>query len=63
MSKNNYLFGRTKLEKLPDDITMVINNAGFSKVGHFLDVTEEDFDMWAGFADIYSLKSDSWVTI
>ncbi|XP_066936793.1 L-xylulose reductase-like [Clytia hemisphaerica] len=36
---------RDALEKLPDDITMVINNAGYSKVGHFLDVSEEDFDM------------------
>ena len=36
---------RQKLEQLPDDVTMVINNAGIFKGGSFLDVTEEDFDM------------------
>jgi len=35
---------RDKLQQLPNDITMVVNNAGVAKLASFLDVTEEDFD-------------------
>lgn len=35
---------RSALQGLPYDITMVVNNAGYSKLASFLDVTEEDFD-------------------
>ena len=37
---------RQKLEQLPDDVTMVINNAGYAKLASFLEVTEEDFDTY-----------------
>ena len=34
------------LEELPNDITLLVNNAGYVKLEHFLEVTEEGYDKW-----------------
>jgi len=31
-------------QELPDDLTLLVNNAGYANIQHFLDVTEEAFD-------------------
>jgi len=35
---------RTLLETLPCDINLLVNNAGYAKLEHFLDITEEGYD-------------------
>ncbi|XP_057311600.1 L-xylulose reductase-like [Hydractinia symbiolongicarpus] len=40
----NFADVREKLSELPNDITLLVNNAGYAKLEHFLDVTEEAFD-------------------
>ena len=35
---------RTVLDELPNDMTLLVNNAGYTKLEHFLEVTEEAYD-------------------
>lgn len=35
---------KKSIQKLPDDITLLVNNAGYANIQSFLDVTEEAFD-------------------
>ena len=35
---------RREMQKLPDDITLLVNNAGYANIQSFLEVTEEAFD-------------------
>lgn len=35
---------KKEIEKLPDDVTLLVNNAGYANIQSFLEVTEEAFD-------------------
>ena len=39
------------LDELPNDITLLVNNAGYVKLEHFLEVTEEGYDKWVQMVD------------